>query len=460
MPTKFAQIKSLVEDDSQELWKEAIAEIEPLALSEIKDILKLENPNILEDFDFDNDQAILTASIGQVHKLLSKNGGQFALKIQYPGIHSQLLQDSELLGVAGKLFSLLKEGFILKDYQETLSKELEKELSFTKEAEYQEKFYSHFLSHKQVKIAKVYKKYSTNSTILQEWIPSIPALDFLKTCELNEKKEFSDIVAEFYLSSFFELGLVHSDPNPGNFGVQKQGQDLILVVYDFGSVYELSEIEKISIWALLENQIEPHLDDFPILGNLGFELDSLQSIQDKLSAYLSVILEPFMSKTRYPLKIWNRKERCSDILAEQKMQFMISAPSRIFPILRAFQGLFFWCEKSSGDLWVYNKLESIRSNLRYALETYAKSIPKHSSKLSSTLCIEFWRDGIKSVHLNFARQMVEHMKEIIEPDIMEKIKLNNINLDEIIQKARRNAYATMDLLTWEDAGKKIKIYLE
>jgi hypothetical protein len=56
--------------------------------------------------------------------------------------------------------------------------------------------------------------------------------------------------------------------------------------------------------------------------------------------------------------------------------------------------------------------------------------------------------------------MVEHMKEIIEPDIMEKIKLNNINLDEIIQKARRNAYATMDLLTWEDAGKKIKIYLE
>ena len=54
MPTKFAQIKSLVEDDSQELWKEAIAEIEPLALSEIKDILKLENPNILEDFDFDS----------------------------------------------------------------------------------------------------------------------------------------------------------------------------------------------------------------------------------------------------------------------------------------------------------------------------------------------------------------------------------------------------------------------
>lgn len=478
IPAKFAQIRSMVEDENQELWKEAIEELEPLSLEDIEEILRKENPLLLDFFQFVLENEPKPASIGQVHKLKLKhnndlantsidfhskdsgNNREYALKIQYPGIDSQLLQDTELLGVAGRLFSLLKEGFALQSYQETLGSELAKELDYIQEAEWQDRFFNYFSNKKNIIIPKVYNKYSTARTLIQDWIPSIPALEFLEGCSDKDSNEFSDLIVAFYLSSFFELGLVHTDPNPGNFGILKKDQEISLVVYDFGSVYELSSQEKIALWSLLENQIELRWDNFQILGKLGFDLNTLQAIQENLSAYLSVILEPFLVKTRYPLKIWNRKERCNDILGENKLQFMISASSKIFPLLRAFQGLFFWCSKSSNDIWAFAILEEIRGNLRKDLDAFTLSLSKGKFNFSTTLCIEVWNDGKNTVNLKFARQVVENLKELIEPKIMEKINQNGIQINEIILKARREGYKPMNLLEWEDGVKRIRIFLE
>jgi hypothetical protein len=88
------------------------------------------------------------------------------------------------------------------------------------------------------------------------------------------------------------------------------------------------------------------------------------------------------------------------------------------------------------------------------------SLSKGKFNFSTTLCIEVWNDGKNTVNLKFARQVVENLKELIEPKIMEKINQNGIQINEIILKARREGYKPMNLLEWEDGVKRIRIFLE
>lgn len=460
IPAKFVQIKALTEKEDEELWKEAVQEIEPLSIQEIEKILESRSSFISGELQLDRNFPAKPASIGQVHKAKTKDGQNIAVKVRYPGIEKQLLSDLDFLGMAGKLFSYMKNGFSQMDYQEMIRDQLESEMDFNLECRNQSNFLTNFLGHKQIIIPRVFPHLSSDSILCQEWQESEPLNEYLAQASNEDRTEISDLISEFYFQSLFQFGLVHTDPNPGNFGIRKEDGTICLIVYDFGSVYRLSAQEKLALWGLIENQLNRKWDDLSLLSILGFDLNLLKKVHAQIPAYLSVILEPFLVKTRYNLSNWNRKERCKDILGEDKLQFMIAAPARIFPILRVFQGLFHWCERCSNDVWIYRMIFETQMKLHSDLKALTSEFPMSDLAFSSTLRIEVWRNGLLTVGLDLPRYSVDNLEQLIDPEIQKKIKENGMDINEIQRKARENAYQPMDLLQWEGDGKRIRIALE
>jgi hypothetical protein len=460
LPTKFVQIKALMHSEEATVWNEAISEIRPIPISEFEETIRNTHPSLHARITLDTNEKGYPASIGQVQKAVLDGDKVIAIKMRHTNVEEQVVDDVDMISLAGKMFSMLNEGFPIDEYQKMMTQRLAEEMDLLGESQAQNKFRSFFLQHSGIKIPEAFTDLSDRDILCQEWIDAIPAETFLSKCSPEEKKDFSDLISQFYFDSIFELGCIHTDPNPGNFGVIVRPEGLRLVIFDFGSVYQLSKIETLAIWGLIQNQINPTWDDLHFLKALGFHTDSLSNLGKKIPAYLSVILEPFLAKTRYNLNSWNRKERCSDILGSEKFQFMISAPANFFPVLRAFQGLFHWCFISSGDLWLAHKISKKSIEMTSALKDFSNTFPKEKRKLASCLRIDVWRDNAKTVSLNLPREAIEQLEQLIEPALLEKIAANGINIKSIQKKARVGAYQPEELITWQDGDKRIRIYLE
>ncbi len=460
IPTKFAQIKALSISEEAEIWKESLTEIEPLPLEVIQTIISHTRPELTKELTFLEGEKVLPASIGQVHKVRGKSGELFALKVRYPEIEKQLSSDLDLMGLAGKLFSMLKEGFSFQEYSNFIQNQLMTEIDYTIEAKAQIEFQKFFQTEKKIIIPKIQPEYCFKDVLCQSWVDSETFESFCETATTAEQIELSDLIARFYFLSFFHFGIIHTDPNPGNFGVQRNPNGIHLVVYDFGSVFHLTNSEKISLWGLLENQFENKKDDFHFLERLGFQLETLKAIREKLPAYLSVLFEPFLSQTRFRLNNWNRKARCADILGEHKLQFMISAPARLFPILRGFHGLFHWCNQMSGDLWLGNLVFETKLMLANELRDTFPNANLEKQVLSQTLRMEVKRNGVTTVSLSLPRHSIEQLAALLEPDLREKIEATGTDLKAIQKRAREAGYKPMELFSWKEEGKDVRVFLE
>lgn len=460
LPAKLVQIKSILNTDDYNYWKEAIGEIIPISRSEFEESIKLFSPDLFQRLTFDQSEKVYPASIGQVQKGLLDGNKEVAIKLRHANIKEQTLNDLGMIGFAGKLFSMLHDGFSLDDYQQMMTERLSMEMDFVKEAEYQNQFQEFFSKDPSIKIPVAFSNLTNERILCQEWVEALPAESFLLKCSEQEKLEFSDLISRFYFDSIFELGLVHSDPNPGNFGVLRLSSGIQLVVFDFGSVYQLSEKEKLALWGLIHNQTQPQWNDLSLLGILGFQMDTLKKIETKIHAYMSVIVEPFLAQTRYKLAAWNRKERCADILGSDKFQFMISAPAHFFSVMRAFQGLFYWCNQSSGDIWLYHKLSEKRIEMTRALQDFSATLPKIEQTMAVSLRIDVWRGNEKTVSLTLPRNAVEQLDQLIDPELKSKIIEQGFDIPAIQKQTRTGAYKPQELISWKDNEKEIRIYLE
>jgi len=460
LPAKLVQIKSFTSSSESNLWKDAITEINSIPTSQFEESIRLYYPSLFSRLTFDKKERAYPASIGQVQKAMLDGEREVAIKLRHQNIKEQVLDDVGMISLVGKLFSMLQDGFSLDDYRSMLSDRLTKELDFESEANIQNRFKSFFSEYAGIKIPEALPTLTTENILCQEWVDAIPAETFLSQCSEQEKIEFSDLISLFYFDSIFELGLIHTDPNPGNFGVILHEKGIKLVIFDFGSVYQISEKEKFALWGLIQNQIHPKWNDMYFLSQLGFDVETLSKIEGKLSAYLSVLLEPFLEQSRYDLSRWNRKERCNDIMGPNKFQFMISAPANFFSMMRAFQGLFHWCHKSSGDIWLYPKISKKSFEMNSQWNDLIISVPEKRKSIATSLKIDVWRGEEKTVSLTLPRAAVEQLEHLIEPALMEKIMEKGFDIRAIQKQSRIGAYHPQELISWKEDEKKIRIYLE
>jgi len=190
----------------------------------------------LEDiFEQLDEEPLASASIGQVHRAVLKDGEAVAVKFQRPGIRKIIEVDLEImLHLATLAERHIEELAVHRPVKivEEFARTLEKEIDYKTEATNMERAARYFLDDPNVYIPKVFREATTSRILTTEFIDGIKIseVDELEAAGLD-RKIITARGADLVLEQVFEHCFFHADPHPGNIFVLP---DNVICLLDFG----------------------------------------------------------------------------------------------------------------------------------------------------------------------------------------------------------------------------------
>ena len=186
-------------------------------------------------FDHLDDNPLASASIGQVHRAVLKDGEAVAVKFQRPGIRKIIEVDLEIMLHLATLAERHIEELALHrpvKIVEEFARTLEKEIDYKIEATNMERAARHFLDDVHVYIPKVFREATTSRVLTTEFIDGIKIsnTDELEVAGLD-RKIITARGADLVLKQVFDYGFFHADPHPGNIFVLPGN---VICLLDFG----------------------------------------------------------------------------------------------------------------------------------------------------------------------------------------------------------------------------------
>jgi len=225
------------------------------------------HPNDL--FDTFSAKSQNAASIGQVHRA-SKDGNQFAIKIQYPGIAQSISSDLALVKpIAIKMFNIKGKdsGKYFKEVEDKLIEETNYELELAQS----EEVASACQHIPNLKFPKYYKNYSSDRILTMDWMEGVHLSEFTATnTDEAAATKIGQALWDFYMYQIHVLKKVHADPHPGNFLVSKDNE---LIVIDFGCMKTVPDDFYVPYFELAETK---NINDPVIFEEKLYELEILR----------------------------------------------------------------------------------------------------------------------------------------------------------------------------------------
>ena len=188
-------------------------------------------------FDEFTTESVNAASIGQVHRA-KKDGKNFAVKIQYPGVRESISSDLKIVKpIAMKMFNIKKEGSesYFQEVENKLFEETDYNLELKRSQEISEKC-SHLPN---LQFPQYYPEFSCEKIITMDWMSGKHFSEF--TREKNSQDDLNktgQTLWDFYMYQMHILKQVHADPHPGNFLISENKE---LLVIDFGCIKEIPD---------------------------------------------------------------------------------------------------------------------------------------------------------------------------------------------------------------------------
>jgi predicted unusual protein kinase regulating ubiquinone biosynthesis (AarF/ABC1/UbiB family) len=184
-------------------------------------------------------QPFAAASIGQVHRATTDDGREVVVKVQYPGVEDAVDSDLSQLKIA-----LLASGIVdvprdtLNASFREVRERLHEELDYCNEADNVRTFRNfHVGRHDFMVLPEVVGERSSKRMLTLSYETG-DHLTELKTKGYTqaERDALGRNLFRMLCSQVFELGILHADPNPGNFAFRRDGT---IVLYDFGCAKRL-----------------------------------------------------------------------------------------------------------------------------------------------------------------------------------------------------------------------------
>ncbi|MEK6540303.1 MAG: AarF/UbiB family protein, partial [Deltaproteobacteria bacterium] len=242
---KFGQILSTRPDIlPEEFIKEFLKlqdEVPSFAFQDVVKVIEQEfKKSVKELLREIEEKPVAAASIAQVHKAVTMDGKDVVIKVQRPDIEAIIDNDISILQYLAKL--------IVKYIPESRSYDpmgmveefggiIKKEMDFTLEASYTERFRKNHSDDPRVLIPAVYWNLTGKKALTMERITGIKIDNIEKLRESGiDTEKISHIVAEVLFRQVFEFGVFHGDLHSGNIFVT--GPEQIAFV-DFGIVGRL-----------------------------------------------------------------------------------------------------------------------------------------------------------------------------------------------------------------------------
>jgi predicted unusual protein kinase regulating ubiquinone biosynthesis (AarF/ABC1/UbiB family) len=191
---------------------------------------------------------IASASIGQVHRAITRDGRAVAVKVQYPGVAEAVASDLRnagwILGALASLFPGVNPDPIVAEIRERLLEELD----YGREADNQRLFHHYVEGHPYISVPAVVDELSTSRILTTDLATGVRFSEVLGWSQA-ERNLVAETLFRFSFGAIYRLHAFNGDPHPGNYLFNPGGRVTFL---DFGLVKRFDPAETV----LFENLIK------------------------------------------------------------------------------------------------------------------------------------------------------------------------------------------------------------
>ena len=194
-------------------------------------------PELKDWFCEIDESPVASASIGQVHRAVLKDGTVVALKVQRPGIPELIENDLAILqSMAERIEGVFPESRMYNPtgLVQDFATQIRKELDFTRDGRNAERMARNFRDVPGIHFPKIYWDYSSSRLLVMEYVRGV-RIDNVEAITAQGSDTHEIAVRGFNADPkmIFEDGFYHGDPHPGNLLISEMGE---LVFLDFGIV--------------------------------------------------------------------------------------------------------------------------------------------------------------------------------------------------------------------------------
>jgi predicted unusual protein kinase regulating ubiquinone biosynthesis (AarF/ABC1/UbiB family) len=170
------------------------------------------------------------ASIGQVHRAITRDGRAVAVKVQYPGIAEAIEADLRNAALLRRVFGMAFPALDTRSFVEELRDRLAEEVDYRLEADHQELFTAYYEGHPVIHVPRVVRELSTRRVLTTELVPGA-AFEEALGWDQHERDQAAETIYRFVFRGLYRLHAFNGDPHPGNYLFHGRGRVTFL---DYG----------------------------------------------------------------------------------------------------------------------------------------------------------------------------------------------------------------------------------
>src|SRR5580700_4603358 len=182
---------------------------------------------------------IAAASIGQVHRAVTRDGRAVAVKVQYPGIAETIAADLRNVALLRRMLRFTAPAQDVDALLTELRDRIGEELDYRREAGNQRLLAAYYEGHPTIHVPGIVSELSTRRMVTSELSGGARFAE-LGSWPQHERDLAAETIYRFVFRSLYEVGAFNGDPHPGNYLFHPGGRVTFL---DFGLVKHFTPAE-------------------------------------------------------------------------------------------------------------------------------------------------------------------------------------------------------------------------
>lgn len=177
------------------------------------------------------------ASIGQVHRAVTRDGRDLAIKVQYPGVRASIDSDVDNMATLMRMPGLLPRGMDISPLLTEAKRQLHAEADYLAEAQHLARFGALLQGSDIFAVPALHTELCTPQVIAMGFMSSAP-LDSLIDAPQALRDRVAKALIGLVLRELFEFGAMQTDPNLANYRYDPMTGHIVLL--DFGAVQPIA----------------------------------------------------------------------------------------------------------------------------------------------------------------------------------------------------------------------------
>ena len=182
-----------------------------------------------EEFSF---TPIAAASIGQVHRAITKDGRDLAIKIQYPGVRKSISSDVNNVASLLRLTGLIPKTLDVAPLLLEAKRQLREEADYLAEGAHLQRFCDLLAGAPEVVVPALHADLTTKNVLAMSYVAGVP-IETMADAPQAVRDRIVSLLVGLLFRELFEFGLMQTDPNFANYRYAPDSEKLVLL--DFGA---------------------------------------------------------------------------------------------------------------------------------------------------------------------------------------------------------------------------------